>query len=98
MHAAARSSEAAIAQRQPTLLVKPGPGVQIEGRAVDAVAHPGRVGTVREDVAEVRAALVTHHLGAVHVVAVVIFLANGSEVERLEEAGPPRAGLELGLR
>src|SRR5581483_326046 len=59
--------------------------------------QPGRLRAVIEDVAEVRAAAAALDLGADHAVARVLDLGDGVLVERLPEARPAGARLELGL-
>jgi hypothetical protein len=70
---------------------------EIEGDAVQAVAEPGRRGTVLEHVAEMPAASATMHLGPDQEQATLLRGANAAR-ERRPEARPTRAAVELGLR
>src|SRR5512147_1774000 len=70
---------------------------EIEGDAVQAVAEPGRRGTVLEHVAEMPAAAATMHLGPDQEQTMVLRGANAAR-ERRPEARPTRAAVELGLR
>src|SRR5947208_3635043 len=69
--------------------------VELEGAAVDAVAEPGRVRPVLEDVAQMAAAARAQHLGADHAVAHVALGLDGLVARRRVEARPARARLEL---
>src|SRR3712207_5359261 len=62
--------------------------VELEGAGVDAIAEPGRVRAVVEDVAQVAAAARAVHLGAPHEERVVLLRLDRRLVERLEEARP----------
>src|SRR4051812_45111526 len=72
--------------------------LQIEGAAVDAVAQPGRVRSVREYVPQVPAAVGAADLGADHAVRGVGVGLHVGRYRWLKEARPPRAGLELRVR
>src|SRR4051812_48323172 len=71
--------------------------LQVERAGVDAVALAGRPGAVREHVPQVAAAGAARHLGADHAVAAVLVHLDVRVLPRLGEAGPARAGLELGV-
>ena len=73
-----------------------GGGDEAQGGAVDAVAQAAFVGgTVVKDVAEMGIGAAAAHLGAVHIVAVVVALGYGVGPDRTGEAGPAAAGLEF---
>ena len=57
----------------------------------------GRMGSVVEDVAQMGLALVAHDLDPPHAVARVGHFAHGLAIDRLPEARPTGAGIELGL-
>src|SRR6202040_3059614 len=65
--------------------------------AVHAVAQSGRLRPIVEDVTEMAAAAAAVHFGAQNAEGAVFGLADGI-VERLIEARPAGAALELGLR
>src|SRR5712671_4930253 len=65
---------------------------------VEAVALAGRRRAIGEDVAEVAATAGASDLGAGHAVAMVLDERDLGAVDRLEEAGPAGARLELRLR
>src|SRR5687768_7194079 len=67
---------------------------KVQGDAVDAVAQAGRRRAVGEHVAEVSAAAAAVHLGPHHAVGAIHGGLDRS-LERLEEARPSRAALEL---
>src|SRR5207248_3350379 len=69
--------------------------LQFECRRVDAVALPGRRGAVREDVAEVAAAVGAHDLGANHAEGRVSLLVDRLLARRRVERGPAAAGVVL---
>src|SRR5262245_3694225 len=71
--------------------------VELERRAVHAVALAGRLRSVGEDVAEMAAALGAVHLGAGHEEAAVARGADGVG-QRLPERRPARAAFVLGRR
>src|SRR6185312_1641431 len=71
--------------------------LEFERGAVHAVAHARGLGAVGEDVAEVAAAARAVDLGSLHQVGVV-FARRHRSGDRLEEARPTRAALELRLR
>src|SRR5262249_44468772 len=68
---------------------------EAQRRRVDAVAKPGRCGTIREDVAQVRVRILGAYLGAVHEQPAVVPLDDVLLVERPREARPPGARVEL---
>ncbi len=70
--------------------------VEDQAKAVDAVAQSGRLRAVVEDVAEMSAAAAAMHLGADHAVGAILGLADIA-FDRLVEARPARAALELGV-
>src|ERR1700759_1332258 len=72
-------------------------GVEDQAETVDAVAQSGRLRTVVEDVAEMAATAPAMHLGAHHAEGAILGLADIA-LDRLVEARPTRAALELGLR
>src|SRR5256885_4043468 len=76
-----------------------GGGRRFEDKAkpVDAIAQAGGLRAVVEDVAEMAAAAAAMHLDPRHAVGAVLGAAE-RVVERLEEARPARAALELGVR
>src|SRR5882757_2016797 len=71
--------------------------VEDQPETVDAVVQSGRLRTVVEDVSEMAAAAAAMHLGAEHAVGAVLGLADIA-LDRVVEARPTRAALELGLR
>ena len=72
--------------------------LELQRRGVDAVAEPRGLGPVLEDVAEVAVAGGAPHLGARHEEAPVGLRVHRAGVDRLPEAGPPGARIELGAR
>src|SRR2546421_3838785 len=72
-------------------------GVELDRRAVDAVAQPGRLRPVVEDVAQVPTAVRARDLGPDHEVRVVRRLLDGRALGRGIKARPPAVGVELGL-
>src|SRR5690242_20347726 len=70
--------------------------VEHQREAVHAVAQSGRLRTVVEDVTQMAAAAAAMDLGARHAEGPVICGADGV-LERLEEARPAGAALELGI-
>src|SRR4051794_14877416 len=74
------------------------PRLEVERERVDAVALAGRVRPVGEHVAEVRVAGRAAHLDPAHPVGLVDLDLDRVLLGRLEEARPPGAGVELGLR
>src|SRR5205085_8438738 len=71
--------------------------MEYQGVAVHAVAQSGRLRPVVEDVPEVAAAAAAVDFGPQHAEGAVFGLADGV-IERLIEARPAGAALELGLR
>src|SRR5579862_8021316 len=65
---------------------------------VHAVAQAGRLGTVVEDMAKVRATTGADHLGAVHTVAVIGASENPILGDGRPEARPAGARIELLIR
>src|SRR5271165_2470468 len=65
---------------------------------VHAEALPGRSRTVVEDVAEMSVAATAEHFCPFHVRAVVVLETNAVICQRLPEAWPAGAGIELGSR
>src|SRR5439155_18342690 len=72
--------------------------LELDRNRVDAVAQPGGVRPVVEDMAQVATALRTRHFGPHHEVAGVDVLLDGGGRRRLIEARPAAVGVELGLR
>ena len=70
----------------------------LEGRGVDAVPLVRRPGTIVEYVSQMRIALGAENLGTAHKKTPVRFSADVLAHHRLGEAGPARAGIELGVR
>src|SRR5687768_3964620 len=70
--------------------------LQAERGRVDAVAQPGRRRAVREQVAQVGVAAAASHLDPPHAVAVVLVQPDVLAVDRLPEARPAGARVELG--
>src|SRR5215470_7404042 len=64
-------------------------------RRVDAIAEAGGAGTVGEQVTQVRVAARGAHLDPSHTVGVVGVLGHVCRHDRLDEARPPGAGVEL---
>src|SRR3954466_6675162 len=87
---------ATIAGTKPSLGRGRRRGMEDQPETVDAVAQSGRLRTVVEDVAEMAAAAPAMHLGAEHAVGAVLGLADIA-LDRLVEARPSRAALELGV-
>src|SRR2546423_10076647 len=71
--------------------------MEYQGVAVHAVAQPGRLRPVVEDVPEVAAAAAAVNFGPQHAEGPVLGFAD-RVVQRLIEARPAGAALELGLR
>src|SRR5262249_34335396 len=71
------------------------PFLEVEGSGVDAIAQPGGLGPVLEDVAEVRVAPAAMHLDPAHAVAVVRLDRNALFLRRLPEARPAAARIDL---
>src|SRR5256885_1530680 len=71
-------------------------GRERQRQAVHAVAQARGLGAVVEDMAQVAAAAAAMHLGAQHAVGAVLARGHGL-VQRLPEAGPAGAAVELGL-
>src|SRR4051794_18141871 len=71
------------------------PLLELEGDAVEAVAQACRRGAVVENMAEMGAATRAEDFVAFHSEAVVFHRRDDSRDERLGEAGPAGAGLEL---
>src|SRR3546814_716588 len=71
----------------------------VEGQRVSihAVAQPGGLGTIVEDVAEMGVAIGAAHLRARHEQRAILVLAHGTVVDRLIEARPAGAGLVFGV-
>src|SRR5690606_20229431 len=80
-----------------TSLLRLLPRHELQGRRVHAVAQPGRLGSVGEDVAEVGVVGGAEDLDAAHPVAEVLLRADGVAADRRPEAGPPRPGVVLGV-
>src|SRR5215813_9990105 len=72
--------------------------VELERRGVDAVALPGRLRAVVEDVPEVRVAPRAVHLGPAHEEARVLLGLDRLRRGRLEVRRPAGAGVELVIR
>src|ERR1051326_4570574 len=72
--------------------------VEVEAGRVDAVALAARVRAVVEEVPEVGVAGGAADLGADHAVLAVLDLLDLAAVDGRPEAGPPGAGVELGVR
>src|SRR5262249_35619719 len=70
----------------------------LQRKRVDAVAQAGRRRAIREDVAEMAAAVRARHFGADHTVAGVAMLVDHLIVLGRGEAGPAAAGIELCAR
>src|SRR5438552_7617054 len=70
-------------------------GVEIERHAVQAIAQPGRLRPVLEDMAEMPAAAAAMHLGAGHEEAAV-GIGLDPVLERRREARPAGTAVELG--
>ena len=66
-------------------------------KAVHAVAQPGRLRPIVEDVPEMAAAAAAVNLGAHHAQRPILGLADGV-LKRLVETRPAGAAFELGLR
>src|ERR1700733_3527392 len=71
---------------------------EVQGHRVHAVAQPGRPRPVIEDVTQVRVTAPARYGGALHSQAVVTALHDVLLGDRLPEAGPAGAGIELGAR
>src|SRR5690606_20743854 len=71
---------------------------KLEAHRVDAIPQAGRLRAVGEDVAEMPAAFCAGDLDAVHAVAEVVVLFDLRAVDRVPEARPATAGVELRLR
>lgn len=72
-------------------------GVELDGDAVDAVAHPRRrVALAFENVALMGAALCADNLSSDHPVRDVLVLRQRALADGLVESGPAAVGLELG--
>ena len=72
--------------------------LQIQRQGVDAVALPGRLRPVVEDVAEVRPAVLAEDFRPAHEETVVGVKLDRLQVGRLVKARPPGTRFELGLR
>src|SRR5215470_532726 len=72
--------------------------VELERGGVDAIALPGRLGPVVEDVPEVRIAPRAVHLGPAHEEARVLLGLDRLRRGRLEVRRPAGAGVELVIR
>src|SRR5579885_3627280 len=68
-------------------------GLECQSRAVDAIARPGRLRAVGEDVAKMRLAFGAAHLGAAHEQGSVLVLAHRFPLRGRIEARPAGAGL-----
>jgi len=66
---------------------------EIQRGRVDAIAPAGGLGTIFENMAQVRLTAAAQHLGAHHEMAAVGFHFNGVLSERLPIAGPAGAGV-----
>src|SRR6476620_1783473 len=71
--------------------------LELQRRRVDAVAQPGRAGTVRKDVSEMAVTFRAQHFGADHAVGVVVLLVDMALGRRGGEAWPSAAGTKLGI-
>jgi hypothetical protein len=72
--------------------------LEIQGRGVDAITQAGRRRPVVGDVAEMGAAATATDLRADHSVTAIGFGIDVALGDRLVEARPTGAGIELGLR
>src|SRR5262249_40787391 len=72
--------------------------VEFQGRGVHAVALAGRRGPVVEDVPQMAAAVLAVHFGPGHEEAAVRLGVDAVVRERLPEARPAGAGIELRFR
>ncbi len=70
---------------------------KIHGNTIHAIAQSRRLGAVVEDMTEMSAATAAVHGTAYHPKAAVARFAHGM-LQRLIEAGPSGAALELGVR
>src|SRR6185436_19728212 len=73
-------------------------GLEVEGRRVHAVAKAGRLGTVVEHVPQVRVAASAADLVPLHEQGAVLADLDVLLRDRIPEAGPARARLELRVR
>src|SRR5438309_8176813 len=71
---------------------------ELEGRGVDAIPEPGRLGAVVEHVSQVRTAVRALDLGPPHEQAAIFFVPHAPFLGGRPEARPARPGIELGLR
>src|SRR5438093_12599305 len=70
---------------------------ELEGRGVDAIPEPGRLGAVVEHVSQVRTAVRTLDLGPAHEQAAIFFVPNASFLECCPETAPACTRVELRL-
>src|SRR5271170_8356033 len=71
---------------------------EVERHRIHAVTKPGRARPIVEDVPEVRLAALAGHIGALHPEGVVAALQDIQTRDRLPEARPAGARIELGAR
>src|SRR5438874_720532 len=97
MRPAAKRTRARAAVLVPARLGLVGPvfRCEVERRRVDAVAHARRVGTVREEMSEMRAAAGAFDLDPAHAEGPVLFRRDAPFFRDVVEARPSRARLEL---
>ena len=72
--------------------------IEFQSGGVYAISQAGGARAVREDVAQVGAAGITHHFGPAHSVAVVVFGFHVFFGDGFVEAGPSAAGIEFRAR
>src|SRR5438034_4327288 len=68
---------------------------ELEGRGVDAIPEPGRLGAVVEHVSQVRTAVRALDLGPPHEQAAIFFVPHAPFLGGRPEARPARPGIEL---
>src|SRR5436853_1037872 len=71
---------------------------ELEGRGVDAIPEPGRLGAVVEHVSQVRTAVRALDLGPPHEQAAIGLLLHAPFLNGRPETWPPGSGVELRLR
>src|SRR5450755_192639 len=87
------ASSSASSTRKASLFLR----LELERCGVHAIALSGRLGTIVENVAQMRVASGTQHLGAAHQVAVVILGADRFGAGRRVKARPSATRIELGF-
>src|SRR5947209_5141543 len=74
-------------------------GLKAQGGGIDTVTHTGGLPwAVIEEMAQVRAAVFTHNLGARHEERTVLVQLYILSVDRVVEAGPAGTRIKLGVR